>query len=235
MYWYTAQHVYSATCRVKLKSAKVLRIRREERQVILCKWKERLSESSKGEWTRLLICHLDAWLERGHGQTSFYLTQVMSSHGAFNAYLFRMKLVGSPACSNCDRRGRDDDAWHTLFECPAFWLHWEDAMTTLQEIGEQPLTPDSLVLIMLKSTDGWDQVAAFVALTMHRKMEIAREWQRRPSRRHPAPNAGPRHPSCLPSATQQWKQKKTIQVGLLRRHPAANLPPKPRILNKGRV
>ncbi len=50
------------------------------------------------------------------------------------------------------------------------------------------------------------------------------------SRRHPAPNAGPRHPTpFLPSATQQWKQK-TIQAGLLRRHPATNLSPWPEIL-----
>ncbi len=48
-------------------------------------------------------------------------------------------------------------------------------MTTLEKMGEPPLTPDSLVLIMLKSAGGWDQVAAFVALTMRRKMEIARE------------------------------------------------------------
>ncbi len=95
-------------------------------KVILRKWKERLSESSKGEWNRLLIHNPDAWLERGHGQMNFYLTQVMSSHGAFNAYLFRMKLAESPDCSNCDRRGRDDDAWHTPFEYLAFRLYQEE-------------------------------------------------------------------------------------------------------------
>ncbi len=47
-------------------------------------------------------------------------------------------------------------------------------------MDEQPLTLDSLVPIMLKSADGWDQVAAFVALTMRRKMVIARKWQRLP-------------------------------------------------------
>ncbi len=93
------RRVYSATCRVKLKSAKALRVRREERQVTLHKWNEWLSESSKGEWTRLLIRNLDTLLERGHGQ------QVVSGHGAFNAHLFRMKLAESPECSNCDRRG----------------------------------------------------------------------------------------------------------------------------------
>ncbi len=91
---------------------------------------------------------------------NFYLTQAMSGHVAFNAYLFRMKLVDSPDCSNCDRRGRDDDAWHTLFQCPAFQQYREDAIMALQEMGEQPLTPDCLVPIMLKSADGWDQVTA---------------------------------------------------------------------------
>ncbi len=47
-------------------------------------------------------------------------------------------------------------------------------MTTLQEMGEQHLTLDTLVLIILKSADEWDQVAAFVALTMYYKMEIVR-------------------------------------------------------------
>ncbi len=95
-----------------VKSAKALRVRCEERQVTLRIWKERLSESSKREWIRLLTRNLDAWLERAHGQMNFYLMQVMSGHRAFNAYLFRMKLVESPECSNCDRKGRDDDAWH---------------------------------------------------------------------------------------------------------------------------
>ncbi len=49
-------------------------------------------------------------------------------------------------------------------------------MTALQKTSETPLTSDSLVPIVLKGTEGWDQVAAFVALTMRHKMEIA--WER---------------------------------------------------------
>ncbi len=90
-----------------------------------------------------------------------------------------MKLMGNSECANCDRRGRDNDVWYSPFECPAFQLYQVDVITTLQEMGEQPLTVDSLVLIMLKSADRWDQVATFVALTMHRKMKIALEWHRR--------------------------------------------------------
>ncbi len=48
-------------------------------------------------------------------------------------------------------------------------------MTALEKMGEPPLIPDSLVPIMLNSAEGWDQVAAFVAMTMRHKMEIVRE------------------------------------------------------------
>ncbi len=184
------KRVYSATSRINPNSRKALWVRHEERQVMLHKWTERLSGSSKGEWTHLLH-DLEAWLERGHGQMNFYLTQVMPGHRAFNAYPFRMKLVESPKCINCDRRGQDDDACHTLFECPAFQLYQVNAVTTLQEMGEKPFTTDSLVPIMLKSAHVWDQVAAFVTLTMHHKMEIVQERQRWPiaaAIQHPMPD-----------------------------------------------
>ncbi len=87
--------VYSATHRIDPNSGKALPVRRKERRVTLCKWMKWLSGSSKGEWTRLLIRNLKVWLERGHGKMNFYLTQVMSSRGAFNGYLFRMKLAES--------------------------------------------------------------------------------------------------------------------------------------------
>ncbi len=87
-------------------NAKALRVRREERQVTLRIWKEWLSESSKGEWTRLLIHNHDAWLERGHRQMNFYLTQVMSGHEAYNTYLFRMKLAKSPRVPTAIEEGK---------------------------------------------------------------------------------------------------------------------------------
>ncbi len=121
----------------------------------------------------------------------------MSRHGAFNAYLFRMKLMLSPERTHCDRRGRDDDAWHTWFDCPVFQLYREDAMTTLQKMGEQPLTPDRLVSIMLKNWDGWDQAPTFITLTMYHKMEIAWKRQRRPTTattQYPMPDLVIHHP-----------------------------------------
>jgi len=118
----------------------------------------------------------------------FYLTQVMTGHGAFNAYLFRLRLAESPECSNCVTQGRDDDAWHTLFECPAFTQQSEEAMTALQEMGEQPLTPDTMVPTLLRSEAGWDRIAAFVASVMRSKMESAWERQRAAAHQRPMPD-----------------------------------------------
>ncbi len=82
---------------------------------------------------------------------------------------------------------------------------------------------------MLKSAEGWDQVAAFVALTMRHKVEIAWERQGRPiaaATQYPIPDLA--IPPFLLSATHQRKQK-TIQASPLRRHPAANSPYRPEI------
>ncbi len=148
-----------------------------------------------------------AWSESSQRQMDFYLTQVIHDHEAFNMYLFRIRLVESLKCANCDGRGRGDSAFHSLFECPTMQLYWENVMTTLQEMSEQPLTLDSFVPVISRSTKGWNQVAAFVALTMHHKMELAREQQRRWTvvTWHPTP-------TCFLLATQQWT-KKTFQAG----------------------
>ncbi len=165
-------------------------------------WREVMDRWIFWERTHLFIHNLEAWLERGHGQMDFYLTQVMSDHGAFNVYLFRMKLVESPKCTNCDRSGWDDNARHTLFESLAFQRYQEDVMSTLQEKSEQPLTLDNLVTIMLRSAEGWNQIV-FVALTMFHKMELVWEGQRRSIAsitQHPLLDLT--IPRCLPFATQ---------------------------------
>ncbi len=69
------------TRRVKPKSAKVLWVRRKERQVKLCKWKERLSESSNGEWAHLLKRNLEVWLKRDHVQITSILRKWCAAMG----------------------------------------------------------------------------------------------------------------------------------------------------------
>jgi len=44
-------------------------------------------------------------------------------------------------------------------------------------MGEEPITPESLIPVMLKSSTGWDQVAAFNAAILRKKMEGEWKWQ----------------------------------------------------------
>ncbi|GBP14366.1 hypothetical protein EVAR_98823_1 [Eumeta japonica] len=45
----------------------------------------------KGRWTHRLIPQIDFWLNRNHGEVNYYLTQMLSGHGCFRAYLHRFK------------------------------------------------------------------------------------------------------------------------------------------------
>ncbi len=90
-------------------------------------------------------------------------------------------------------------------------------MTTLQEMGEWSLTLDSFVPIMLKSTDRWDQVAAFVTMTMRHKMEIAQKQPIATVTQHPMPDLIiPRHmfAICNPATEEEddpgWSQSETF-------------------------
>ncbi len=74
-----------------------------------------------------------------------------------------------------------------------------------------------LVPIMLKSAEGLDQMTTFLALTMRRKMEIARERQGRSivtTTQHPMPDLAILPPFLL-SATQQRdpRQGGAVSVG----------------------
>ncbi len=80
---------------------------------------------------------------------------------------------GEPECISCDKRRRDDDPWHNLFECPAFQLYWGGLMTTLQEMSWTASYTGQFDP-SYKKGQRWDQVPAFVTLTMHHMMQLVR-------------------------------------------------------------
>jgi hypothetical protein len=167
--------VYKAMKRTRT-DREILRVKRDCRQSLLSKWKEKLDQSKHGRWTCVLIQDLGKWMNRKHGQLNFHLTQVMSGHGCFNEYLFKMGKVASPVCSHCTQ-GRNDDAQHTLFKCDAWRRERSELERSLREIGvDEELTSSSLVPIMLKSEEAWNQVSAFASTVMKKKMNA--EWSR---------------------------------------------------------
>ncbi len=99
-----------------------------------------------------------------------------------------MRLAESLECANCNERGPNGDAWHTLFKCSAFQLYWEDLMTTLQEMDEQLPLLDSLVSIMLRSAEWWISGHLCIKWTSLGAAEVTN------SHHHPAFNARPQLP-----------------------------------------
>ncbi|CAL1672035.1 unnamed protein product [Lasius platythorax] len=89
-------------------------------------WQIHLSKASlPGIRTRNAIRPiLDEWLDRKSGSIVFHLTQLLSGHGCFNAYLYKIRKVEDPACSHCG--GGPDRAEHTLVDCAAWANERED-------------------------------------------------------------------------------------------------------------
>jgi len=67
------------------------KLRTEERQNCIRRWQVLWKAATNGRWTYRLIPHVDVWLSRKHGEVNYYLTQMLSGHGCFRAYLHRFR------------------------------------------------------------------------------------------------------------------------------------------------
>ncbi|KAL0880860.1 hypothetical protein ABMA27_002043 [Loxostege sticticalis] len=93
------------------------RLRTEEDA--FARWRERLADSTYGRRTTGAIAPaITKWVRRRHGRLTFRLTQVLSGHGCFGAYLFKIGREPTAECHHCHRCD-EDTAQHTLASCSA--------------------------------------------------------------------------------------------------------------------
>ena len=64
-------------------------------------WQQRWGSELRGRWTARLIPRLSAWVDRQHGEVDCYLTQFLTGHGLFRAYLHKIGKVSIPSCVYC--------------------------------------------------------------------------------------------------------------------------------------
>lgn len=145
-------------------------IRTEERQTSISRWQQQWDAAVKGRWTHRLIPRIDVWLNRSHGEVNYYLTQMLSGHGCFRAYLHRFKHDDSPECPSCP--GVTEDAEHVFFVCPRFGSQRDKAEIILK----QKIYPETLIGAMLSSETAWNGISTFVTdvLTDLRSIERRR-------------------------------------------------------------
>ena len=136
-----------------------------ERVSTLNEWQRRWDSSEKGRWTYRLIPSIEKWINRGHGETNYYLTQLLSGHGCFGAYLHRFKHTDNPECPAC--KGLQEDVEHIFFQCPRF----EKTRKELSDILGQRPTPENLTGLMLVSEEKWNAVS-------HTAAEVLKELRR---------------------------------------------------------
>ena len=142
----------------------------EERQSSLLRWQQGWDKADKGRWTYRLIPHLDKWISRRYGSVNYYLTQMLSGHGCFRAYLYKHKYEDSPECPTCS--GLEENAEHVFFAFSWFNGYCCEFETTL----EQSVKPETLAEVMLSSNEAWKEVTTFVTKDIH---DLRREDQQR--------------------------------------------------------
>lgn len=141
----------------------------EEREITLDLWQESWEqETHVGQWTKLLIPDVRPWIKRTHGEVNYFLTQILSGHGCFEAYFYRFKLTNTPRCYYCDHV---DDAEHTFFGCP----QWSDERLALEHLVGERLTTASIVPRMLESKVVWSAVCDTAARIIRAK-EVQRKY-----------------------------------------------------------
>ncbi|CAB0033754.1 unnamed protein product [Trichogramma brassicae] len=144
-------------------------VKEEERRETLSKWQDRWDRASKGRWTHRLIPNIAEWVERGHGEVNYYLTQLLSGHGYFKSHSQRSDNTLSALCPSCPTT--IEDAEHMFFHCPRFYEERERLQQVLQEVIE----PENIVRLILETASNWMAVASFVQSVVTRRRQEAQE------------------------------------------------------------
>lgn len=131
-------------------------------------WQERWDLSPKGRWTQRLIPNIQRWYKRSHGSVDYWVTQMLTGHGFFAAYLCKYGKLRSAECWFCGHH--EDDAEHTLFKCHA----WEVGRRRVSARMGVELTPENMVTSMLDSRESREAVADLIHQTMRAKEDEER-------------------------------------------------------------
>lgn len=116
----------------------------DARRQAMTRWQSEWDTAANGRWTNRLIPNIWRWMERKHRQVNDHITQFLTGHGCFNAYLLRFKRRYDKACIYCQYQ--EDDIEHTFFWCD----RWLSLRRELEVALNVEITPESLMEEMLR-------------------------------------------------------------------------------------
>ncbi|KAL6416660.1 hypothetical protein ACFW04_013266 [Cataglyphis niger] len=105
---------------------------------------------------------------------TFHLTQVLTGHGCFSKFLYR---IGRRENTMCDLCGEEvDDVLHTLRECPVWDL---ERIRMRRDLSiERWFALGDILEAILESEEKWSSFAAFVENAMRDKEDEERRRER---------------------------------------------------------
>ncbi|XP_011859441.1 PREDICTED: uncharacterized protein LOC105556937 [Vollenhovia emeryi] len=167
-----AAGIWTKRAAEEAKASSLVRMREE--------WKARLEKfSTPGARTRLAILpSFDLWMDRSHGQVTFRVTQLLTGHGCFGAYLRRIGKAESAVCPYCSleegETSQIDTVEHTVAECPA----WLCKRTELSASIGADLSLANIIRQIDRSREKWAAFSLFAERVMSTKEEAERQRQR---------------------------------------------------------
>lgn len=123
-----------------------------------------------------ILSIFNEWLTRRHGDLTFHLTQILTGHGSFGLFLFRICKVDSALCPYCKKD--EDTPQHTLEICP----RWEVWRINLKRIVGNDLEFGILLKVMTRDSTKWKAAVEFARGVMAEKEK--EEWKRQRAKRN---------------------------------------------------
>lgn len=146
------------------------RIGRMEHVKMLQNWKDELSGDRRvhNRIVGAILPFFELWIERPHGSLNYYLTQVVSGHGNFRDYLYKIKKSDTPNCLFCI--DAIETAQHVIESCPA----WEVNRLSIRELFDGDLSISGILRQMCLDENKWKAFSDYVTSILRMKDERER-------------------------------------------------------------
>ncbi|XP_025261984.1 uncharacterized protein LOC112639324 [Camponotus floridanus] len=119
-----------------------------------------------------ILPYFEQWLDRSHGVLTFYITQMLTGHGCFATYLYRIGKANTAICTFCKKD--EDSPEHTIQVCE----QWTEERALLVSVIGNDLSLRSIIGKVLVSEENWEAFHTFAEKVMLSKENDERARER---------------------------------------------------------
>lgn len=134
-------------------------------------WQQKWEENEKNLWLHSLMLNITGWIERPHCSVGYDMTQCLTGHGCFQAFLTRIGKAESVKCYYCKEQGT---AEQTLFKCPG----GAEARTQAEQRVGVAITKENMIDLMTRGAEEWEAVEDMTVTNMTQKEQDERMRKR---------------------------------------------------------